>query len=52
VKGKFIQALMLLYFSVSAAGAAQGQASFYQGKTIRIVVGYLSGDTHDLWARA
>ena len=28
------------------------QAPFYQGKTIRIVVGYLSGDTHDLFARA
>jgi len=52
VKTKFIQALIVLFLSVAAADAAQGQASFYQGKTIRIVVGYLSGDTHDLWARA
>jgi len=27
------------------------QTPFYQSKTIRIVVGYLAGDTHDLWAR-
>ena len=31
---------------------AQGQTPSYQGKTVRIIVGYLSGDTHDLWARA
>ncbi len=29
----------------------RAQAPFYQGKTIRIVVGYLAGDVHDLWAR-
>jgi tripartite-type tricarboxylate transporter receptor subunit TctC len=28
------------------------QSSFYQGKTLRIIVGYLPGDNHDLWARA
>jgi len=28
------------------------QANFYQGKTIRIIVGYQSGDNHDQWARA
>ena len=28
------------------------QANFYHGKTIRIVVGNLPGDTHDLFARA
>jgi tripartite-type tricarboxylate transporter receptor subunit TctC len=27
------------------------QAPYYQGKTIRIVVGYLPGDGYDLWAR-
>jgi tripartite-type tricarboxylate transporter receptor subunit TctC len=31
---------------------AHAQAPSYQGKTVRIMVGYLSGDTHDLWARA
>ncbi|HEY7556199.1 MAG TPA: tripartite tricarboxylate transporter substrate-binding protein [Candidatus Binatia bacterium] len=28
------------------------QAPSYQNKTVKIIVGYLSGDTHDLWARA
>jgi tripartite-type tricarboxylate transporter receptor subunit TctC len=27
------------------------QANFYQGKTIRIIVGYQPGDNHDQWAR-
>ena len=52
MKTKLIQALILLFFSLTAASAAQAQTPFYQGKTIRFVVGYLSGDTHDLWARA
>ena len=30
---------------------AQAQAPFYQGKTIRVIVGYQPGDNHDLWAR-
>ena len=31
---------------------ALAQTPFFQGKTIRFVVGYQSGDSHDLWARA
>ena len=31
---------------------ASAQTPFYQGKTIRIIVGNLPGDTHDLFARA
>ena len=31
---------------------AFAQANFYQGKTMRIIVGNLPGDTHDLFARA
>jgi len=27
------------------------QANFYEGKTIRIIVGYQPGDNHDQWAR-
>jgi tripartite-type tricarboxylate transporter receptor subunit TctC len=30
---------------------AFAQANFYQGKTIRIIIGYQPGDNHDLWAR-
>lgn len=42
--------LWLLVFLVwnSEAGA---QAPFYQGKTIRMVVGYPAGSAHDQWAR-
>jgi tripartite-type tricarboxylate transporter receptor subunit TctC len=46
------KALWVFCFVLLGTGSAFGQASFYQGKTMRIVVGYLSGDTHDLWARA
>lgn len=34
------------------AGDLSAQTSFYQGKTLRIVVGYQPGDSHDQWARA
>jgi tripartite-type tricarboxylate transporter receptor subunit TctC len=43
--------LLYLVFSLSA-GDLSAQTSFYQGKTIRIVVGYQPGDNHDQWARA
>jgi len=40
--------LLLLLLPCSPAGA---QAPYYQGKTIRIVVGYPAGSNHDQWAR-
>lgn len=40
-----------LWFFLALGVQAQAQAPFYQGKTIRIVVGYLSGDSHDQFAR-
>jgi tripartite-type tricarboxylate transporter receptor subunit TctC len=30
---------------------SQAQSTFYQGKTVRTVVGYLAGDGFDIWAR-
>lgn len=30
---------------------AFAQANFYQGKTLRVIVGYQPGDNHDQWAR-
>jgi tripartite-type tricarboxylate transporter receptor subunit TctC len=44
----------LLTFLTIVLGAlpALAQGPFFQGKTIKIAVGYLAGDTHDLWARA
>ncbi|HEY7713477.1 MAG TPA: tripartite tricarboxylate transporter substrate-binding protein [Candidatus Binatia bacterium] len=44
--------LTMLFLVLGGLAKARAQTSFYQGKTVRIVVGYQSGDTHDLWARA
>jgi tripartite-type tricarboxylate transporter receptor subunit TctC len=33
------------------AAGVDAQTPFYQGKTITIIVGYLSGDGYDVWAR-
>jgi tripartite-type tricarboxylate transporter receptor subunit TctC len=40
----------LLLFLVCATQAA-AQTPYFQGKTIRVVVGYPAGSAHDLWAR-
>ncbi len=45
---RFAWALLLLLASVTNG---QTQTPFYQGKTIRIIVGNLAGDAYDLWAR-
>jgi tripartite-type tricarboxylate transporter receptor subunit TctC len=42
----FLLLLVLICFSPAAA-----QTPYYQGKTIRVVVGYPAGSAHDLWAR-
>ncbi len=39
------------FFSLPT-GDAGAQTPYFQGKTLRIFVGYQAGDTHDLWARA
>jgi tripartite-type tricarboxylate transporter receptor subunit TctC len=44
--------LFILFFLLIPLDELDAQDSFYQGKTIRIIVGYLPGDNHDLWARA
>ena len=45
--GLVITALCLLF-----NGDLSAQTSFYHGKTVRIIVGYLAGDSHDQLARA
>jgi tripartite-type tricarboxylate transporter receptor subunit TctC len=48
----FLYALVVLGLGSSLNLApALGQASFFQGKTIRVIVGYQPGDSHDQWAR-
>jgi len=33
------------------AADAAAQAPYFQGKTIRLIVGYPAGSAHDIWAR-
>ena len=40
-----------LLFLLVGSFNVQAQAPFYQGKTIRIIVGYPAGDTNDQWPR-
>ena len=47
-----IKAYLACLFLLSVTGTVSAQTPFYQGKTVRIVVGNLVGDTHDLFARA
>lgn len=46
--GRFVISMVVLLFCSVDAGA---QAPYFQGKTIRFVVGYPAGSSHDLWAR-
>jgi tripartite-type tricarboxylate transporter receptor subunit TctC len=45
-------AYLACLFLLSVTYTVDAQTAFYQGKTVRIVVGNLVGDTHDLFARA
>jgi tripartite-type tricarboxylate transporter receptor subunit TctC len=47
-----IRILLAPLVLLTAVANLNAQTPSYQGKTVRIIVGYLSGDTHDLWARA
>lgn len=39
------------FLNLLAAASVNAQTPFYQGKTVTIVVGYLSGDGYDIWSR-
>jgi tripartite-type tricarboxylate transporter receptor subunit TctC len=43
--------LLALCLSVAASNQALAQADFYQGKQIRVVVGFTTGGFYDRWAR-
>jgi tripartite-type tricarboxylate transporter receptor subunit TctC len=47
MRNSIVTILLLLGLSTNL----QAQTSYYQGKTIRFIVGYPAGSTHDLWAR-
>ena len=42
---------LCLFVLAFVSPAVNAQVPYYQGKTIRIVVGYPAGSAHDLWAR-
>ena len=42
---------LALFVLLSSTSNLHAQTPFYQGKTVRIVVGNLAGDAYDLWAR-
>jgi tripartite-type tricarboxylate transporter receptor subunit TctC len=46
------QVVFFLLVTLSWAQQAGAQASFFEGKTIRLVLGFSSGGISDLWARA
>lgn len=46
-----VTALVLALFSVPWSAPAFGQANFYEGKTIRFVVGFTAGGGYDLYTR-
>src|SRR5262245_60500626 len=45
------KSLLILAWLLSGIVAANAQAPYFQGKTIRIVTGYPAGDVNDLWPR-
>src|SRR5437870_13048175 len=47
MKKTSIWLLSILLWSVEAVA----QTPYYQGKTIRVIVGYPAGSAHDIWAR-
>ncbi len=50
-KLSFVLSLVLAWLFAWHFEKASAQADFYRGKTIRVVIGYQSGDNHDQWAR-
>ncbi|MGB7948405.1 MAG: tripartite tricarboxylate transporter substrate-binding protein [Candidatus Binatia bacterium] len=46
-----IQGFVALLAIVVWNQTSSAQGSFYQGKTVNIIVGYPAGTTHDIWAR-
>ena len=45
-------ATLAFCLTVSGPAAAQDPATFYKGKTVRIVVGFTPGGGYDIYARA
>jgi tripartite-type tricarboxylate transporter receptor subunit TctC len=48
---KWISCLAVILTLVSATSSSAADSSYFQGKTVRVVVGSSSGGGYDLWAR-
>ena len=49
---RFFQAIVAIVLVVCCdVACVAAQSSFFDGKTIRLIVGYPAGTTHDIWAR-
>jgi tripartite-type tricarboxylate transporter receptor subunit TctC len=48
---KIILALCVVVFAFLYSSPGHAQNPFYEGKTVRIIVGFSPGGTYDLWAR-
>ncbi|MGH7774286.1 MAG: Bug family tripartite tricarboxylate transporter substrate binding protein [Candidatus Binatia bacterium] len=48
---RMVLALLLLWVFLLLSSSLQAQTPFYQGKTVRLVVGSSAGSTYDLYAR-
>jgi tripartite-type tricarboxylate transporter receptor subunit TctC len=52
IGGAMKTAFFALTFLILLTSPTYSQTPFYQGKTIRVIIGYTAGGTNDLWARA
>jgi tripartite-type tricarboxylate transporter receptor subunit TctC len=48
---RIICALSVVVLAFLYSSHGNTQTPFYQGKTVRIIVGFSPGGTYDLWAR-
>ncbi len=48
---RLLTAVALVLFFLVSGSPLRAQAPHYQGKTVKIIVGYLAGDGFDVWAR-
>jgi len=48
---RIVSTVTVVVLAILSSSAGQAQTPFYQGKTVRILVGFSPGGAYDLWAR-
>jgi len=51
LRAKWIALLVTIFASSGVGSSSAAESNYFQGKTIRLVVGSSSGGGYDLWAR-